>query len=260
MKKSTGITKEQLKALLGEGSTLQDKAKELQEKYYSKIDNLLFVVPDDTLIEGLSIWDKLPNREYGESIVWRFNEFVRNSPVAEIDKFLNTLEHSLGDLLRRIFPRDEWNRKVNKQNHKWHWGFLAAFGIITVALVIFAFLETYNVISNTFHLAEICGIIDFLNGVAFFIYEFVNDHLKKEQYKEISSNECDGGSEPSTDVSVVDSEVIRSKNTQIGVVEDNGKGSSSTSVYVVSPTVVDSEDIQIGTVSLGKNTKGNKKK
>ena len=258
--KKKDITKEDIIKLLDEKSFLHERESKLQVKYYSSIRNLLFVVPDDTQIDGLSILDKLPNREYGESIEWRFNEFVSHHTVEEIDKFLNTLEHSLGDWLRRIFPRDEWNHKVHKKNHIWHWIFVAGFGLFTFALVLFAFLETYEVIPNTYHLAEISGTIDCLNGVAFFIYEFVNDHFKKEQYKEISSNECDGGSEPSTDVSVVDPEVSHSKNAQIGVVEDNGKGSSSISVYVVSPTVEYSEDIQIGTVSSGKNSKGNKKK
>ncbi len=127
------------------------------------------------------------------------NEILKEAP--EIERYLNESESHLdGDILETIINKlrawvkrqeqknvvqivgNEWLCEQCGKTHITSAFFIVVFALLAVAVFVFSILDNLEVFTTRGLASGICGSIDFLCGVGFFIYEWISDKKVKTMY------------------------------------------------------------------------------
>ncbi|MCM1556109.1 MAG: hypothetical protein NC087_01100 [Anaeroplasma bactoclasticum] len=164
----------------------------LKKEYLYKYENLLAIVkPQQILIQDLNEFEK----EYLFEIFIRNNDYEKiKSKLSDIYKKLNNwliynyiplnikeiadVTKGLAHTARTAVFKHKWDKIMHKRSHWLFILFIVLFCILSGAVAIFSFLEMFKVLKTNGEISAICGILDFINGIVFFIVERIDDAKK----------------------------------------------------------------------------------
>lgn len=164
-----------------------EKKREIYSQYCSVITTSLMFLPDDFDLDDFSSLDGLTTKN-------KVIEYIWESKPKELEQKLNAVCVEIKTLSRRYVNalkkeksiakvyavKDEWQARKQKKNHIVFCAFIAVTIVFTLGIAVFSILEELAFINFGGKLSSICGVLDFINGAAFFIYEQIDDRKKKE--------------------------------------------------------------------------------
>lgn len=186
------------KELLGilKSSTLSCNFNSLYVKYLPLIEATLKFCPDKVSLDGLASLDGISTGE-------AFERFIRENGKEIIEDKLKAVLNDL-DTLSKVYSKTDDNKSAalavyngwlecrQEKNHKYIFPvFVALFILFSAVAAVFAFLDNFEIISYGGKIAGAAGILDFINGAAFFVYERIDDRKKgeiKDDFNALSGN------------------------------------------------------------------------
>lgn len=194
------MTKKDLLKMIDKSTLKVDSEKaSVYERYYPQIKAILSSVEDNVAINDLSSLDEFVDAD-------DFENYIKEHDVDELEMRFAQMCAQLEVWIkycgvgRRIADKYETVGKkivdtykaVSDKKHKRY----LVLGIITVlfaaAAATFAILEIFEVVDFGGEIASVCGVIDFFNGLVFFVYERNEDLRSELLSKEAGSSISEG--------------------------------------------------------------------
>lgn len=179
------MKKKELLKILNDNTLTDEVCKNL----IVRITDTLFAISDNVEIEkSTSIKEFLNNGGF---------DLTKLNSKRDIKSIQNELESILKELQtwvnregQKMTVKSVGNRWLLKQQHKRIVSsviFVTVFAVFALAVFVFSLLDNFGIFNTNGIASGICGSLDFLCGVSFFIYEWISDKKVKEMNKDMNA-------------------------------------------------------------------------
>lgn len=201
------MTKNDLLSMISESTLKCDPDQEkrsLYERYYPLIKATLQFCPDTVELVGLSSIDDFEKRGSFESFVIgndaRTIEKRFEAVLTDLETFANGYVRANPARVQTVATvmsvNNEWQIQRQKKNNVVFIILISLFVIFSAAVFVFALLDTFGVVATGGIISAVCGCLDFANGVAFFIYEQIDDRKKAQIAESAGQAVASGDAKP----------------------------------------------------------------
>lgn len=164
-------------------STLKNdvEKKSLYKEYFPLIEAILTYAPNKMELPEISSLDGIKN-------VDDFEIFIRDNDYETVKDRLERILIQLKTYAEVSIVGNEWLKGHHHKNFVKSIVFIVGLAVMSAAVFVFSILDLLGILPTNGLASGICGSIDFLFGVIFFIYEFVSDKKVKDLNKDMGEN------------------------------------------------------------------------